>query len=320
MAQRIKAEPSDGPAEPARKLRRPASRWVKRLLTVALTVAIIAGLLVTGAALFARQRANDGAIAVVDSLAPDGQPASVLAVFAHPDDEIAMAGTIARFDQDGVNVTAIYLTRGQAAKTRPEGMSDDDLGALREGEARAAAEVLGIDTVLVLDHADGGLEQVDPADLQDDIGEVIADYQPSIVLTYDDAVGLYGHPDHRATSQAVQNAITAAVAEGGNPVQKLYVATLPEQMIDVALRVSQTFADNYPEDPAAGLPDPTVAVRVSSQAAAKYAALTAHESQAAVLGDVQPGIRYVPAWLYYRIFDREYFAELPVNDLAPPTG
>nr|QQZ49957.1 hypothetical protein JKL49_25225 [Phenylobacterium glaciei] len=42
-------------------------------------------------------------------------------------------------------------------------------------------------------------------------------------------------------------------------------------------------------------------------AAAKRRLLDVHLSQAKVIADVQPGYDKLPAWLYYRLFDREYF-------------
>ena len=33
-----------------------------------------------------------------------------------------------------------------------------------------------------------------------------------------------------------------------------------------------------------------------------------NDNQVKVIADVQPGYKKVPAWLYYRLFDREYYA------------
>ena len=46
---------------------------------------------------------------------------------------------------------------------------------------------------------------------------------------------------------------------------------------------------------------------IASQAYAKRAVLDAHKSQVKVIDDVQPFGRRLPPWLYYRLFDREYF-------------
>ena len=76
----------------------------------------------------------------------------------------------------------------------------------------------------------------------------------------------------------------------------------------LALRWVAAFRENYPRDPNAGLPIPTMAVSISRMASTKRRLLDVHVSQAKVIADVQPGYDRLPAWLYYRLFDREYFA------------
>ncbi|HMO42448.1 MAG TPA: hypothetical protein PKB04_03810, partial [Phenylobacterium sp.] len=61
-----------------------------------------------------------------------------------------------------------------------------------------------------------------------------------------------------------------------------------------------------PAPPGGPLP-PQMGVNISRQWAAKRALLDVHASQKAIIADVQPGYDKVPGWLYYRLFDREYF-------------
>ena len=98
------------------------------------------------------------------------------------------------------------------------------------------------------------------------------------------------------------------------PVRRLYPTTLPAPMIAIARRYIAAFRNHYPTDPARGLPAPTVAIDVEDEGAAKRAVLDAHTSQVKVIDDVQPYGRKLPPWLYYAIFDREYF------NLAPQAG
>ena len=246
---------------------------------------------------------NDLSVEVVGAagLAPEGGP--VLVVLPHPDDETSMGGTIASLNEAGIEVVYAVLTRGEAAQTRPPGASDDELGDLREAEVQDAALLLGVDEVVQLDLGDGQLADRDPTRLQNVVAALIRDLQPTTVLTYDDRVGLYGHDDHVATGQAVLD----VVAAGETTVTRLWQATLSDSQIDVATRLSPTFAENYPDDPGEGLPKPDVAVRIVPVADDKAAAARAHETQAAVLGDALPGFGVVPDWLYFRILDREYF-------------
>ena len=258
-------------------------------------------LALAGGFLWARSQLNDGGVPVSRSLIPPGAPATVLAVWAHPDDEITSAGTLAGLARDGAKVALLYLTAGEAA--RDTGFSREDLARVRRAEAEAVGRRLGAAEVEVLDFPDGGLSEIDPDLARQAIRIRIERLQPSLVLSFDETVGFYGHPDHVMTGRWVRE----VTAEDG-PVRRLYQATLPRALIAIALKAVAAFRDNYPMDPARGLPAPTLAVPIARMAATKRALLDIHVSQAKVMADVQPYYDRVPAWLYYRLFDREYFA------------
>ncbi len=74
------------------------------------------------------------------------------------------------------------------------------LGAIRIAEAKAAAEVIGAKS-LVFDHHDGELQPT--LEVRDKVIGVIRRFQADVVITH--RPNDY-HPDHRYTSQAVQDA------------------------------------------------------------------------------------------------------------------
>src|SRR5688500_2419159 len=88
---------------------------------------------------------------------PDAGPLrgrSLLAVFAHPDDEsIACGGLLARCADLGAHVAVVCATAGEAGP----GGGAEDLAKQRTDELRAAAAVLGISEIIMLGHADGML-------------------------------------------------------------------------------------------------------------------------------------------------------------------
>ena len=264
------------------------------LLAVLLALAI-------GAFLVARGQLNDGAVPRARSLLAPGQPPTVMAIWAHPDDEITSAGTLANLAREGATVVLVYVTRGEAA--RDTGYSREELAQVRVKEAGAAGATLGAQAVEVLEWPDGGLATADGAAIKAVLRERIDHWKPSLLISFDERVGFYGHPDHIAVGRWALE-----LAQEDNSVRRLYQATLPRAMIKLALKLVAAFRDNYPTDPEAGLPAPTVAVPIARQAAAKRRLLDVHASQAKVIADVQPGYDRVPAWLYYRLFDREYFA------------
>lgn len=280
---------------------------MKRLLRMGLAVLVILFGLLGLVFVVANNRLNDGDVPVVESLLVPGQPKTVLAVWAHPDDEITSAGTLARMaKEEGARLVLVYMTKGEAAKDL--GYTAQQLATLRPPEAQAAGRALGAARVVVLDYPDGGLPGVDAAAAQASIRKVIDEEKPTVIVSFDERVGFYGHPDHAQTGRWVRAAVGQGVTEPGFPVKRLYQATLPRSMIKLALKLVDAFRTRYPRDPDKGLPKPDVAVRIPSQAASKRAVLDAHATQVKIIADVQPGYDKAPAWLYYRLFDREYYA------------
>ena len=136
----------------------------------------------------------------------------VLVIAAHPDDETAFAGgLIAKYAAEGHEVHILWTTRGEGGEVgEPPLTTREQLGAVREQEARAAAAALGIqglhflpfvDPLVgpedILYHIDATIDEFSAA-----IAEVMADLRPDIVLTHG-SNGEYGHPQHIFTHNAV---------------------------------------------------------------------------------------------------------------------
>lgn len=158
----------------------------------------------------------------------------LMCVLAHPDDEsLATGGVLAKYAAEGVETYLLTATRGE----RGWWGSDEDnpglaeLGRIREAELHAAARVLGLREVVMLDYVDGELDQADPIEAAQKIATELRRVRPDVVITFDPD-GVYGHPDHIAISQltlaAVMLAADTAYADHGRPpqrVSKLYYRT-----------------------------------------------------------------------------------------------
>src|SRR5690348_13007513 len=162
----------------------------------------------------------------------------LMAVFAHPGDEtLGVGGTLAKYAAEGVEIGLITATRGDAGRYRgirpgePGHPGQAGLGAIRETELRAAAAVLGIREVLVLDYHDQHLDRADPAEAISRISTELRRFRPDVVLTFGPD-GAYGHPDHIAISQFTTAAIVAAATGDASlpqhVVSKLYFIAWPE--------------------------------------------------------------------------------------------
>ena len=270
------------------------------MLPLIIAFFIIADLLLV-AFILARARLNDMRVPIRRDLFESGAPKRIMAIWAHPDDEITSAGTLSALTSADADLTLIYLTAGEAA--RDTGYSREELAKVRREEAKAAGALLGASHVEVLDCPDSGLTTTDPDMAKAAIAGLIERFQPGVIVSFDEQVGFYGHPDHIQTGRWVREVVDA----GAPSVTRLYQATLPKALVSRALKLVQAFRDNYPTDPARGLPPATLAFPIARQARTKRRLLDVHKSQAKIIADVQPYYDRVPAWLYYRLFDREYF-------------
>jgi LmbE family N-acetylglucosaminyl deacetylase len=156
-------------------------------------------------------------------------------VLAHPDDEaLGCGGVLAKYAAEGVQTFLVTATRGDRGRFEgePPGSSRHPgraaLAAIREGELRASAAVLGITDVAVLDYEDQHLDRA-PVDrvLRELVGH-IRRVRPDVVVTFPPD-GAYGHPDHIAVSQFATAATVAAAGPsfrdaggGAHGVSKLY--------------------------------------------------------------------------------------------------
>ena len=161
-------------------------------------------------------------------------PLRLMAVLAHPDDEsLGMGGTLARCASDGIETTVVTATRGERGRYKEHRDGDghpgpERLGRLRESELRAAARVLGVHEVALLDYRDGELDRAEPREAVARIAAHVRRVRPQVVATFAHDGG-YGHPDHIAISQLATAAVVAAAdpahAPGGaapHAVSKLY--------------------------------------------------------------------------------------------------
>ena len=157
-------------------------------------------------------------------------PLRLLAVLAHPDDEsLGVGGTLAKYAAEGVETFLLTATRGDAGRYGEHRPGDHGhpgraaLAAIREQELRAAASVLGVKEVALLDYFDQHLDAADAAQVTGDIVEHVRRIRPQVVITFGPD-GAYGHPDHIAICQLTTAAVVAA---GDAGIAKLYYIAWP---------------------------------------------------------------------------------------------
>jgi LmbE family N-acetylglucosaminyl deacetylase len=124
---------------------------------------------------------------------------TVLVISPHPDDEaIGCGGTLRRhvLAQDDVHV--VFLTSGEAG-----GHGVADAGAVREAEASAAADILGITSTEFWRTPDGALRAVTP--LVDWLRAKIGEVRPDLIYVPHEREM---HRDHRAAARLLKRALS----------------------------------------------------------------------------------------------------------------
>jgi LmbE family N-acetylglucosaminyl deacetylase len=158
----------------------------------------------------------------------------ILGVFAHPDDEVfCVGGTMATYVDAGDATMIVSATRGEAGQIRDAtAATRATLGQAREQELREACRCLGVQEVRLLDHRDGTLASIDHEAFVDEVGRVIDEFDPDVVVTFG-ADGFYGHPDHVTVGLVV----TAACAR--RPDIRLFHSHFPRTRLLLLERLAE---------------------------------------------------------------------------------
>jgi len=150
--------------------------------------------------------------------------ATLLAVFAHPDDEFCVGPLLARAAARGHDVYLASITSGQLGSSPNIPVAKGpELGRLREDELRAAARCLGIHEPIAMGFQDQGISTREAAErVAAALAELFRRLRPEAAITFGPE-GVSGHPDHRAASSLVTE-----VCQAGHGTERLYYVAFPE--------------------------------------------------------------------------------------------
>ena len=236
----------------------------------------------------------------------NSQQPTILAAFAHPDDEaFGTGGTLACYADGGTRVVLVCATRGEAGEiSDPALATPETLGQVREQELRCAVENMGIDELIFLDYRDSGMagtpENDDPRayinaptdEVVKKLVAIIRRVKPQVVTTFEPNGG-YGHPDHIAIHQHTVAAFHAAADPQQFPqlgpawqADRLFYTAIPRsffiQMREELEKLGEDTSDfeNF-ESQGFGWPDEQVHVimDVASTVSSKWDALECHRTQ-----------------------------------------
>ncbi len=187
------------------------------------------------------------------------KPLRILVIVAHPDDiEFGVAGSVARWVDEGAQVTYGIVTDGAAGSNEP-GVDLKALAIQRQSEQCAAAEAVGVHDVRFLGYPDGVLQPT--MELRRDLTRLIRQVKPDRVVCQDPATVFAGddyvnHPDHRAAGEAAIYAVFPSaetrpvfpelLEEGYEPhhVAELYLTLTmqPNTRVDITATIDRKIA------------------------------------------------------------------------------
>lgn len=154
---------------------------------------------------------------------------TLLAVFAHSDDETIIGPLLAHYGQQpGTRVAIAIVTNGDKGvmpfANIPAG---PELAAARTKEAECACRALGAEPPILLGFPDGELASSRVlAKVAERLREVVAQAKPDAIVTWGPDGG-YGHPDHRLVS-----AVVTQLVQAGEATDRLYYPGLPKSRLE----------------------------------------------------------------------------------------
>jgi LmbE family N-acetylglucosaminyl deacetylase len=217
---------------------------------------------------------------------------SILAVYAHPDDELFHGGGMLTHLADrGVRVTLACATKGEAGKPHPSAGPVADLGAHRAGELARSCEILGFQPPRFLGFHDSArkerlrrddpraLVNVDMVEVERAILTVIRDVKPHVIVTFDPHGGYY-HPDHLAVHRAATAAFFSSGAGSDAPVRLFYSTFAVDVFREHAARTNGWGIVDGLDPDLFAVSGPTAAVVFDARTVIdrKLAAFAAHQS------------------------------------------
>lgn len=184
---------------------------------------------------------------VADTVSAAGK--TILAVFAHPDDEYSVAPILAKYANEGAKVQVVTATDGRYGTGQTDLKPGDELIALRKKELNCAASSLGIEEPIWLGYHDqlklrdgffGHVPYVQ--DLMRDFDSLVKKIEPDIILTWGPDGGS-NHMDHRLVGASITQVY---LSQNWAKTKALYYVASPASKVeDADDKMLSGVADSY---------------------------------------------------------------------------
>ncbi|MDH3439680.1 MAG: PIG-L family deacetylase, partial [Gammaproteobacteria bacterium] len=174
---------------------------------------------------------------------------SLLAIFAHPDDESTVSPILHRYAREGVDVTIAVATDGRLGFQEHANVpAGDELAVIRREEMKCAAEKLGVklvhfeyhDQLQAASGYDGHIPHVRA--MLKDVAALIEELQPDAIVTWGPDGGS-NHMDHRLIGDTVTGVYLGR--DWGKPISLFYYGTPASLIEDDEARLLRGVHDDY---------------------------------------------------------------------------
>lgn len=171
-----------------------------------------------------------------------GEKLSLLAVFAHPEDEsFGPAGTLAKYASEGVQVSLVTATRASALNPKEILTAPPEDPGSGARDRLCSCRTSGVRRGCFFDYRPGELQLLEPQVIEDQLVRLIREIQPQVIVTFGPQ-GLSGESDHQIVNQVAR----AAFHDSGDPTKfethfreglgtfapkKLYYCVLPSSLV-----------------------------------------------------------------------------------------
>ena len=164
-----------------------------------------------------------------------GEKLSLLAVFAHPEDEsFGPAGTLAKYASEGIEVSLVTATRSKSAVHTEESET-------RARDRVCSCRASGIRRACMFDYRPGELHKVAANVVEERLVRLIREIRPQVIITFGPS-GLNGDQDNQILNDAAMSAFHQAGDPENYPQhtregltafapQKLYYCVLPNSIV-----------------------------------------------------------------------------------------
>lgn len=256
--------------------------------------------------------------------APDKR---ALIIVAHDDDIVSSTGSLIQWTRAGWKIRQLCFYQ-QAGIYREKYARRNPLRKKALQEAAAIQGLEGVDPVdfnIRTDTLGQRPYMAIPYDSLafnfqiDSMRKVIASYielhRPTVIFSLDDSIGGYGHPDHTLVSRLVVEYCREHKNDSGFSVQRIYQSVFPPSQSEGIMKDMKVYHHAKKLHGINGMPLPDVEFDISEYGKEKKQALLAYTTEQNSLKQIWPSYRYYPGWLYFRIFDREFYRVIEVSEL-----